>query len=328
MALYAHALKLGLDNDLPTATIRAHFNLGDLLCHRDRYVEALEHYRSALVLSRKIGDRSYERSTIGELAFNLAQVGSWEEAAEFAATIAEEEVRSAPGDLLSLLAFAETYIDRGQTAELEKLLSWTAQLAGADDWQARTTYLSSRASLRSAQDRNAEALADAEEAIDIAAELGGAGHQNVKSGFRVACESAFALNDLAKVEELLAFVDRLGPGERPPYLRAQTMRFRARLNRTKGDAAAVQPAFMEAEEIFGKLGMPFWLAVVRLEHAEWLAAEGSHSEAELLAVRGEASLRARGCASVGRPRDPFGASCRYRSLIAAPTLIPRRADRG
>jgi predicted ATPase len=278
MALYAHALKLGLDNDLPTATIRAHFNFADLLCHRDRYVEALEHYRSALALSRKIGDRSYERSTIAELAFNLARVGSWDEAAEFAASIEEEEVRSAPGDLLSLLAFAEIYIDRGQTAEVEDLLSWTAQLAGADDWQARSSYLASRASLRRAQDRNAEALADADEAINIAAELGGAGHQNVKSGFRVACESAFALNDLTKVEELLAFVDRLGPGERPPYLRAQTMRFRARLAAIKGDAAAVEPAFLEAEEIFSKLGMPFWLAVARLEHAEWLVADGSPAE--------------------------------------------------
>jgi class 3 adenylate cyclase/tetratricopeptide (TPR) repeat protein len=279
MALYAHALKLGLDNDLPMATIRAHFNLADLLCHRDRYVEALEHYRSALALSRKIGDRSYERSTIAELAFNLARVGNWDEAAEFAASIAEEEVRSAPTDCLSLFAFGETYIDRGQTAELEKLLSWTPQLAAADDWQARSTYLSCRACLRRAQDRNAEALADAEEAINIAAEPGGAGHQNVKAGFRVACEAAFALNDIAKVEELLTFVDRLGPGERPPYLHAQTTRFRARLADTQGDTAAVQPAFLEAEETFSELGMPFWLAVVRLEHAEWLVANGRHSEA-------------------------------------------------
>ena len=103
MALFAHALKLGLDNDLPTATIRAHFNLADLLCHRDRYVEALDHYRSALALSRKIGDRSFERSTICDLALNLVRVGEWDEAAEFAATIAEEDMRSAPTDIMSLL---------------------------------------------------------------------------------------------------------------------------------------------------------------------------------------------------------------------------------
>jgi predicted ATPase/class 3 adenylate cyclase len=279
MALYAHALKLGLDNDLPTATIRAHFNLGDLLCHRDRYLEALEHYRSALALSRKIGDRSYERSTIAELAFNLARVGEWDEAAEVAATITDDEIRNAPTDVLSLFGFGEIYIHRGRAGELEKWLSWTAHLAAADDWQAHSTHLAFRASVRHAEGRNAEALADAEDAIKIAAELGGTAHQNIKLALPVACEAAFALHDIAKVEELLAFVDRLGPGERSRYLYAVAMRFRARLSGVKGDTAAVEPAFVEAEETFSQLGMPFWLAVVRLEHAEWLVANGRHAEA-------------------------------------------------
>jgi class 3 adenylate cyclase/tetratricopeptide (TPR) repeat protein len=279
MALYAHALKLGLDNDLPMATIRAHFNLADLLCHRDRYMEALEHYRSALALSRKIGDRSFERSTSAELAFNLARVGEWDEAAEFAATIAEEEIHNAPTDVLSLFAFGEIYIHRGETGELEKLLTWTSQLADSDDWQARTCHLSSRACVRYAQGRNAEALDDAEQAIKIAAELGGVAHQNIKVAFPVAFEAAFALNDIARVEELLAFVDRLGPGERSRYLYAVAVRFRARLADAKGDAAAVEPAFTDAEASFSELGMPFWLAVVRLEHAEWLVANGRHAEA-------------------------------------------------
>ncbi len=280
MALLAHALKLGVDNDLPTATIRAHFNLADQLCHRDRYIEALDHYRSALALTRKIGDRSYERSTIGELAFNLARVGEWDEAAQFAATVAEDEVRSAPADVLSLLAYGEIPVERGHVEELEQLLTWMAPLASSDDWQASSCFLASRACLRHAQGRYGEALADAEAAIRLAAELGGASHQNVKAGFRLACESAFALNDLAKVEELCAFIDRLGPGERPPYLHAQEERFHARLAGIRGDAAAVEPSFIEAEETFDQLGMPFWHAVTQLEHAEWLIAKGRQAAAQ------------------------------------------------
>jgi tetratricopeptide (TPR) repeat protein len=274
MALYAHALQLGLDNDLPTATVRAHFNLADLLCHRDLYREALAHYRSALGLTRKIGDRSYERSTLGELAFTLGRIGEWDEAAEFAGAIAEDEVRSAPADVLSLLAFGETYVELGQTAEFEKLMSWSTQLVSSDDWQARSCYLACRACLRRGQGRDAEALADADEAINVALELGGAGHQNVKAGFRVACESALALKDLAKVDELVGVVDALGPGERPPYLRAQALRFRARLADSRGNPDAVEPFFVAAEEAFAQLGMPFWLAVTQLEHAEWLVANG------------------------------------------------------
>ena len=279
MALYAHALKLGLDNDLPTATVRAHFNLADLLCHRDRYREALGHYRSALALTRKIGDRSYERSTLGELAFNLARVGEWDEAVEFAESIADDEVRSAPTDVLSLLAFGETYVERGQIAQFEKLMSWSTQLVSSDDWQARSCYLACRAGLRRGQGRDAEALADANEAIKVAFELGGAGHQNFKDGFRVACDSALALKDLARVDELLGVVDGLGPGERPPYLRATALRFRARVADLRRDADGAEPSFIAAEEAFAQIGMPFWLAVTTLEHAEWLIANGRDVEA-------------------------------------------------
>src|SRR4029077_19088526 len=151
---------------------------------------------------------------------------------------------------------------------LEKWLSWTAHLATSDDWQARSTHLACRACLRHAQGSKVEAIADAEDAIKIAAELGGTGHQNIKLALPVACEAAFALHDIAKVEELLAFVDLLGPGERSRYLYAVAMRFRARLAVNKGDGGAAEPAFVEAEEILAQLGMPFWLAVVRLEHAE------------------------------------------------------------
>ena len=280
MALFAHALELGVDNDLPTATVRAHFNLADLLCHRDRYFEALDHYRSALALTRKIGDRSYERSTIGELAFNLSRVGEWDEAAEFAAMIGEEEVRSAPGDVLSLLAAGEMAVERGHVEELERLVAWTAPLASSDDWQASSCFLASRACLRHAQGRFGEALADAEATIALAAPLGGASHQNVKAGFRLACESAFALNNLAKVEELCAFVDRLGAGERPRYLHAQQQRFRARLAEIRGDTAAVELSFIEAEDTFAQIGMPFWHAVTQVEHAEWLIGKGRQAAAQ------------------------------------------------
>ena len=120
-----------------------------------------------------------------------------------------------------------------------------------------------------------EALAEAEEAIKVAVEFGGVGHQAVKAGFRAACDFAFALGDTAKMDELLAFVDRLGPGERPPYLHAQATRFHARL----GDTEAIEPLFIEAEESFAELGMPFWLAIVRFEHAEWLSTNGRQAEA-------------------------------------------------
>ena len=40
LALLPYALQVALENDKPSASLRAYFNLGDLLCHLDRYEEA------------------------------------------------------------------------------------------------------------------------------------------------------------------------------------------------------------------------------------------------------------------------------------------------
>ena len=61
--------------------------------------------------------------------------------------------------------------------------------------------------------------------------------------------------------ELLALIEGVPAGTRPPYLDAQAKRFRARLT---GDAAG----YKAAAERFRELELPFWLAVTLLEHGE------------------------------------------------------------
>ena len=73
-------------------------------------------------------------------------------------------------------------------------------------------------------------------------------------------------------EELLARMDVLPRGYRPPYLEAHVHRFRARL---EGDGAG----YAVAAARFRELSMPFWVAVSQLEHAELL---GGGAEAERL----------------------------------------------
>jgi hypothetical protein len=71
---------------------------------------------------------------------------------------------------------------------------------------------------------------------------------------------------------LLARIDAVPAGSRPPYLDAQARRFRARLD---GDAGG----YLAAAEGFRTLGLPFWLAVTLLEHAELTADRASLDEA-------------------------------------------------
>jgi hypothetical protein len=92
----------------------------------------------------------------------------------------------------------------------------------------------------------------------------------VKHGVVDALEAALALGDAAKADELLAFVDGLGPTARPPYLDAHVIRLRARV---ADDTAGLSVA----ADRFRSLSLPFWLAVTLLELAEAL---GGGVEAE------------------------------------------------
>ncbi len=278
LALFEHALKLALSNDLQSAASRAYNNLADAYCRRDRYRDALPLLRDLLALARKVGDRVYEESTLTELAYVLMQVGEWDEAIEMASSIPESALYEAGGELMSLMTFAETYVHRGQLPASQQLISVFERMSASDDIQERSVYLAARAVLQRAMGRVADALADAEAALDAGLKAFGPQHQAPKSAVVEALEAAFALGDHAKVRELVAWIDGLRPGERPPYLQGQAARFRARLG-ISGDPAAVELGFTEAAEMFTLIGMPFWLAVTQLEHAQWMMGMGEDAEA-------------------------------------------------
>ncbi len=68
----------------------------------------------------------------------------------------------------------------------------------------------------------------------------------------------------------------------PPFLRAQALRFRARLAALRGSTQEVERGFKAAAGAFRELSTPFWLAVTLLEHAEWLSDQGRPRDAEPL----------------------------------------------
>jgi ATP/maltotriose-dependent transcriptional regulator MalT len=110
----------------------------------------------------------------------------------------------------------------------------------------------------------------------------GAASQPVRHGYLEALEAALALDDQASVEQLVAEIEAMKPGGQPPFLRAQAARFRARLASSRADHDSVEQGFKTAEQIFREYGIPFWLAVTQLEHAEWLLERGRAEEAESL----------------------------------------------
>jgi tetratricopeptide (TPR) repeat protein len=280
LALLRHALEIAVENDLPAAALRAYANFSDLLCRRDRYEEALEQDQRGLALARKIGNRVLEWRLIGELSYPLSATGRWEEAASLATEIPEHEAASSTSsDLLG--ALPESYVGQGRLKEASRLVARFATLRTAADVQDRALYAAARGTVLCAEGKSADALGAAEEAFQAYAELG-PGNQAVKAGFVWGVEAAFALGNLVKVEELLAAVEALPPGHRPPLLQAHAARVRARLAAARGERDGVEAGFKAAAGMLRELGVPFWLAVTLLEYGEWLAKDAGAEPAEPL----------------------------------------------
>ena len=171
-------------------------------------------------------------------------------------------------------------IERGELDGARQMLRMFSRLENSTDVQDLVCYLGSRAALQRAEGRPADALADAEQTIEVSRTLGVAG-QSTKQGIVEGIEAALALGDTAKADELLRIVEGVPAGTRPPYLDAQARRFRARMD---GNAAG----FEAAAAIFRELSLPFWLAVTLLEHGELTGDRPSLDEAREIFERLEA----------------------------------------
>jgi hypothetical protein len=144
--------------------------------------------------------------------------------------------------------------------------------------QASAGHRALEASLLLAEGAPLEALASAEGALAARAELG-ITNDAMKQALEVGLEAAFELRDEVKVHELLAIVESVPPGHTSPYLRAIGARFGARRAAGQGDSVTASAGFVAAADLFRDMEMPFQLAVVELEHAEWLVADGRLDEA-------------------------------------------------
>jgi class 3 adenylate cyclase/tetratricopeptide (TPR) repeat protein len=279
VALLKHALEIALEHDLAAAALRAYNNLGDRLDRRDRYEEAIDLHRQGVALAHKVGDRQQGWRLLGELSWCLTRVGRWAEALDAAAEIPDEHL---VWGLSAGNALAEIAAARGDAANGRRVLALMSSVEDSADLQERSAYGALSATVLRAEERYDEALAASEKTLDVLALLPSGISVDMKIAFGEALESALALGRLEKVEELLERIDAFPPGKRPPFLRAQSARFHARLGAARGANGAVEQGFKTAEAIFREHGLTFNLAVTELEHGEWLTGQGRADDAEPL----------------------------------------------
>ena len=278
LAFLKQALALAVDHDLE-ALGSIYFNLSDRAFHADRYADALAYLEDALAWARRRGSRRTEWAVLAETTYPLAMLGRWDEALAVAAEIPEDRLQEQV--TLSLLtSVLEIHVQRGRPEEARRLLSLYPD--SSPDVQEQSSYVAARSAVLRAEGRLEEALAAGLASIESPAAGGSVlSYQQAKQGFVHAVEAALALGRRGQAEELLARVEARPPGLRPPYLDAQVQRIRGRIERDADRLALAADRFRE-------LGMPFWVAVTELEHAELLGdGDGGGDQAARLA--GEAA---------------------------------------
>jgi class 3 adenylate cyclase/predicted ATPase len=281
LALLRYALETAVEYDKPSAALRAYFNLGDTLGHGDRYEEAAEHVRNGVALARRVGNRYWEWSLLGQV-YPLFALGRWDDLLASIAELPQEkwfEARQAFGTTVSVGAVVNAH--RGNLEEAGRIVTLFEAMGHSADVQERASYACGRAVLVQAQGNSADALRLANDALEAARAMGYT-QEYVKEAFVVAVQAAFELDDLAGVEERLTTVEGLPPGRSSQFLQAHVRRFRARLAAKRGKPERVDDLFKGAIGLFRELSIPFYLAVTELEHGEWLAAEGRAEEADPL----------------------------------------------
>jgi tetratricopeptide (TPR) repeat protein len=249
-------------------------NLSDLGFQGDRYGESLGYLSEALEGARRAGSRRNEWFALSEMSYALTMLGRWDEALARYGDLPSEILGR--GDVSSILSGPmEVYLQRGELAAARELLARFAKLEGSSDVQSRSGYDTAAAVVLLVEGRREDALAAAERSVSARDALGIAA-QDVKHAIPLALEASLALGRRDKVEELLVLVESLPIGLRPPFLDAAARRFRARL---AGDSPTAGADFGAAAAGLRRLELPFHLAVVLLEHGEWLLARSRAGEA-------------------------------------------------
>jgi tetratricopeptide (TPR) repeat protein len=252
-------------------------NLSDLGFRRDRYAESLDSLEQALTIARRVGNRPNEWFALSEMTYTLTMLGRWQEALARLTEIPDEQLGKEAFLLSPASGILELYLHRGQLEQARQLLSRFEELGRSGDVQGESAYQPALAAVRLAEGDHRAALSAAEQALATRESLGIAA-QGAKLGFLHALEAAHALREGAKMTELLEIVEALPAGLRPPFLDATAHRFRAHL---AGNDPGADRHYTTAEAQLRTLELPFHLAVVQLEHAEWLIRQRRHTDAEL-----------------------------------------------
>jgi tetratricopeptide (TPR) repeat protein len=273
------AIDIALANDAYTSALRAINNLGVVLESLDQFRDSESRGAEGMALARRIGDRQWEASLMGGTVLELSMLARWDEAVAMAAEAAALSTTSWIQSLL--LELVRIHCERGDPADARSVLEGASATDDSADIQTRVGRGAMTAHLLRAEGALGPALEIAERTFEEARAAFGPTSSFFKAAFEQALECAITAGRYERVEELLAVVDPLRPGQITPLLRAMHNRYRGRLAATTGADGAAE-SLAVAERFYVELGMRFHAAATRIERAEYLIAQGAVDEGEAL----------------------------------------------
>ncbi len=276
LALIRRSLEVGLENDTPSAALRAYFNLANEMFERDRYEESTRLDLDAIALAQRLGWSGPEWFARMQIIAHQFLSGSWD---EVLITMREALESEDPGVRAGIEGIAwgamEVARNRGDVEEVNRCFAVWEDHSDSDDLQARAIYAVVRAIAAEANGDVRGTLGFAQEAFDLRDALSHR-HGAIKWSYPIAVDAALKLGDLAAAEALVSTVEGWKPGQISPLMRALTERFRARLAPSEPETDG---RFKSATGLFREIGAPFYRACTLLEHSEWLVANGRLDDA-------------------------------------------------
>jgi class 3 adenylate cyclase len=274
-ALFTFALATAQSAGDSTATMQAYGNLTDHLLNADA-PSAVERAEESVAQARRLGQRNALRILLANVWLGLAFVGRWGDLEEQTqAQLGESDF----GDVHARLSLVRAWQGRLEEATRELELTEAAYLESS--MQDREILAAARATVLLAQARDEEALAAAQLVMDSDA---GIRREAYRVAMPAAAEAALRLGRLDAADAILDQVAGRGPGDAPPFLRAQAARYRGRVRQARGDLGdAVLADLHSAVSTLDELGYPYWAALARLDLAAALAGAGAVDEARAAA---------------------------------------------
>jgi hypothetical protein len=236
----------------------------------------------ALDYARRTGERMWEVSFLCGSVGSLDVLGHWDDAF---ARAAEAEPHAETEFVRGLLLWRVLPLcRRGQLDRALELIEANADVAASGNQEFASGYRMLSAYVFAAAGREQEAL---DAALEGLASPGAAG-DSWWLPFN-ALDTASML-PVDQAERILALVEERN-WRQGPAVAAQLARLRARLPGRDSEAE-----LRTAEELFGSLGMPFFVAAVRLERGELLLAEKREDAASTLLADARAEFARLGAA--------------------------------